>query len=184
MRDIHVVSGEITPAADDASARLDAAQIDAAFLDGELEDLQANATAAQNALEELTALNSYLQEQVGAARAPDLAALTAEIRAIHSVLTEQLGRRGVGVAAGAEGGAVAQTGAAAAVGDIRSRDDVVRVLDRVCDYFQKHEPSSPVPLLLRRAKRLVSKDFMDIIYDLTPDGVSQAKLIGGLDKED
>jgi type VI secretion system protein ImpA len=41
-----------------------------------------------------------------------------------------------------------------------------------------------VPLLLRRAKGLVAKDFMEILNDLTPDGVSQAKLIGGLAKDD
>ena len=55
----------------------------------------------------------------------------------------------------------------------------MRVLDKACDYFERHEPSSPVPLLLRRAKRLVSKDFMEILRDLAPDGVSQAENIGG-----
>jgi type VI secretion system protein ImpA len=37
-----------------------------------------------------------------------------------------------------------------------------------------------VPLLLRRAQRLVAKDFMAILRDLTPDGVQQARLIGGI----
>jgi type VI secretion system protein ImpA len=39
-----------------------------------------------------------------------------------------------------------------------------------------------VPLLLQRAKRLVSKDFMDIIRDLTPAGVAEAELIAGTEK--
>ena len=33
------------------------------------------------------------------------------------------------------------------------------------------EPSSPVPLLLQRAKRLFAKDFLEILRDLTPGGV-------------
>jgi len=74
-------------------------------------------------------------------------------------------------------------GGGAGVGEIRSREDVVRVLDRLSEYFRKNEPSSPVPLLLQRAKRLVSKDFMEILRDLTPDGVSQAEKLGGVDNE-
>jgi type VI secretion system protein ImpA len=38
--------------------------------------------------------------------------------------------------------------------------------------------------LLQRAKRLVAKDFMEILRDLTPDGVSQAEAIGGVRNED
>jgi type VI secretion system protein ImpA len=40
-----------------------------------------------------------------------------------------------------------------------------------------------VPLLLQRAKRLVSKDFLEIIRDLTPSGVAEAELIGGVEKK-
>jgi type VI secretion system protein ImpA len=184
LRDIRIASGEITRPADER-ASLEPAHIEAAFLDGELADLQVNAEAARSALEEIGALNAYLQEQIGAVSAPDLSALTAELRAVHSVLSEQLSRRGVGAADGnAAAGGAASTQSGARIGDIKSRDDVIRILDRICDYFQKNEPSSPVPLLLKRAKRLVSKDFMDILHDLTPDAVSQAKLIGGLDKDD
>ncbi len=66
-----------------------------------------------------------------------------------------------------------------ATGELRSRDDVIRTLDRVCAYFRAHEPSSPVPLLLERAKHLVSKDFMEIVRNLAPDGVGQVETIRG-----
>jgi type VI secretion system protein ImpA len=68
-------------------------------------------------------------------------------------------------------------------GRITSRDDVVRMLDRICEYYERNEPSSPVPLLLRRAKRLVSKDFMEIMRELVPDGVAQAEKIRGTDSD-
>ena len=62
---------------------------------------------------------------------------------------------------------------------------MIRALERISDYFRQHEPSSPVPLLLDRAKRLVAKDFVEILRDLTPTGVAEALLIGGIqDNED
>ena len=36
-----------------------------------------------------------------------------------------------------------------------------------------------MPVLMRRAARLVNKGFMDIIADLTPSGVSEAQLLAG-----
>jgi type VI secretion system protein ImpA len=67
-------------------------------------------------------------------------------------------------------------------GSIRNRTDVIATLDRICEYYARAEPSSPIPLLLQRAKRLVNMDFMGIVRDLTPSGVSEAEIIGGIDK--
>jgi type VI secretion system protein ImpA len=86
-----------------------------------------------------------------------------------------------------DSGEAAQTSAAsgsdpvrpAASGEIQSREDVVRMLDRITEYYNKNEPSSPVPLLLQRAKRLVSADFMSIIKDIASDGAQQADLLLG-----
>jgi len=64
-------------------------------------------------------------------------------------------------------------------GSIQSRDDVIRALGLICDYYRNHEPSSPVPLILQRAERLVNKDFMEIVTDLTPDAVTQLQVITG-----
>ena len=69
------------------------------------------------------------------------------------------------------------------LGGIQSNEDVLRALDMVCEYFERHEPSSPVALLVRRAKRLVSKSFMEIMRDVAPDGVRQAKTILGVEDE-
>jgi type VI secretion system protein ImpA len=52
-------------------------------------------------------------------------------------------------------------------------------LDKLCDYFDRNEPSSPVPILLRRAKRLINKSFMDIVRDMASNGVSQVELLRG-----
>lgn len=68
-------------------------------------------------------------------------------------------------------------------GEPRSREDVVRALDAICAYYARSEPSSPVPLLLERCKRLVAMSFLDIVKDLVPDGLSTIQTIAGKSKE-
>jgi type VI secretion system protein ImpA len=55
----------------------------------------------------------------------------------------------------------------------------LRLLDLACQYYRRHEPSSPLPLLVERAQRLAEKNFLDILRDLAPDGVMQAQTIIG-----
>lgn len=64
-------------------------------------------------------------------------------------------------------------------GAINNRADVVRVIDKICEYYATHEPSSPIPLILRRAQRLVPKSFAEILEDIAPDGVAQLQMISG-----
>ena len=176
LKDIEIATGQA--AAPAGTEPPDLAAIDGAFLDCDLEALQATADAVARSLEHTAAIDASLManEQVGPTQEPDLAALPEVLEAARQVLAEQLARRGVGVAPGAED----HTGAPQPVaGEVNSREDVIRVLDKACDYFSRQEPSSPVPLLLRRAKRLISKDFMDIIQDIAPDGINQIKTIAG-----
>jgi type VI secretion system protein ImpA len=67
-----------------------------------------------------------------------------------------------------------------AAGAITSRQDAIRALDAVAEFFRRHEPSSPVPLFVDRAKRLVSKDFLEVLADVAPDGLPAARTAGGL----
>jgi type VI secretion system protein ImpA len=71
------------------------------------------------------------------------------------------------------------TAAARATGAIASRDDAIRALDRVCEWIERNEPSNPAPLLIRRSQRLMSKNFIDIIRDLVPDGLNQIEKLAG-----
>jgi len=68
---------------------------------------------------------------------------------------------------------------AASLTAVTTRADAVRLLDLVLDYYRRYEPSSPLPLLLERAKRLADKNFIDILRDLAPDSVTQAQLVTG-----
>ena len=73
---------------------------------------------------------------------------------------------------------------AAAPGAINSPTDVANTLDRIIAYYQREEPSSPLPLLLERAKRLVGADFLTIVNDMAPRGLENVQLIGGLEDDD
>ena len=187
-RDVAVASGELSPG--NGAEAPDPAAIDAAFQDCDPEDLGAAAAASSLAREHATAIDELLTDKVGSTAAPDLDPLQSQLRSIDRVLGQKLAQRG-----GGDGGAPAeegempqgesgpsvQGGASAGTGPVASRDDVVRALDRICDYYARQEPSSPIPLLLRRARRLVNKDFIEIMRDIAPDGLSQAEQVTGAD---
>jgi type VI secretion system protein ImpA len=105
--------------------------------------------------------------------------LSAQLAKADRVLRAQLATRqpaGDGVdAAELDGG-----GGVQAVGRIRSREDAIRALDAVAEFFRRNEPSSPVPMFIERAKRLVSKSFLEVLADIAPDGLAQARVIGGV----
>jgi type VI secretion system protein ImpA len=132
------------------------------------------------------AIDGILGAKIGAAQAPDLKAL----RTLTQCLA-QTGRaaRGDSAAMADANGSASAGGASGAhasgvpgvPGTIASRDDALRALDRVCEWIERHEPTNPAPLLIRRAKRLMTKSFLDIIRDLAPDGLSQVERIAGVD---
>lgn len=64
-------------------------------------------------------------------------------------------------------------------GAINGRDDVLRALDELCEYYRAHEPASPVPLLLQRCRRLVGLDFMATLRELAPEALAKVSLISG-----
>lgn len=60
-------------------------------------------------------------------------------------------------------------------GVVRNRDDVARTLDLVIDYYRRSEPTSPVPMLLERAKAWVALDFMTVLQDIAPGALDDAR---------
>jgi type VI secretion system protein ImpA len=99
---------------------------------------------------------------------------------MNRVLRAQLALR-----AGSNGGATTSEAADAqagtvAIGNIKSRQDAIRALDAVAEYFRRNEPSSPIPLIVDRAKRLVAKDFLEVLADIAPDALGVARAAGGL----
>jgi type VI secretion system protein ImpA len=62
-----------------------------------------------------------------------------------------------------------------------NRQDVVSLLELICHWFAKHEPSHPAPYFFRRGLRLMDVDFMVLMQDMFPDTVSQFEKLAGLE---
>ena len=192
LRDVQLATGEVV--APEGTAMPDAASVDGAFMEGDPEDLLGIAAAVARAIERVRVIETLVTEQVGVGDAVDLSALPDLLREVQRVLSERLAQRGIGsgtqeepAEAGEEAPVSGETPPVAArqtpPGEIGTREEAIRSLDRVCAYFERYEPSSPVPVLLQRAKRLVSKSFLEIIRDLAPDGLSQVEMFRGVDKD-
>ncbi len=160
--------------------------IEGAFraMDPELRD--GLAADVRQGVDDVAGIESAFRERVGAEQAPDLSRLREGLQRISHVLGQYAGEGGMDdsqPAAEAEsaGSASAASPAAALPGEIRSRQDAIAAMDRISAYFRAHEPSSPVPLLMSRAKRLVDMDFLDILEDVAPDAVDQVRKLGGVE---
>jgi len=144
-------------------------------------DTQALLAAMAACHEHVRGIEAIIGAKVGASRGPDLKLL----RSVTDCLARAARAAGGESPASAPGDA-ASPGAQArggVPGSIGTRDDALNALDRVCEWIERHEPTNPAPLLIRRAKRLMTKNFMDIIRDLAPDGLSQVEHIAGKDSE-
>jgi type VI secretion system protein ImpA len=191
LRQYRIVTGAIKPTTDGQPApdlTQERAKLDGAFQSADIAVLQTDAQAAASAAEHLDAIEKMLLDRAGGT--PEgLSALRADVKELNAVFTGQLSRRGAAPLMERPGGPGPgpepdKPQPPAVSGEIRSRADVLRTLDALCDYYARNEPSSPVPMLLTRAKRLVDKSFMDIIRDLAPAGLAEAEVIGGVEKKE
>lgn len=185
IRDIEIATGTLTPA-EGESPTVDQGQLSALITATSTEDLAARHAQLESLIQSLKSVDRMMRDQGGSDAAPDFDPLLGPVARTAKLFAEQLATRapvGAAVAGDAGGNGAAAQGAARAVGDIRSRDDALRTLDAVAAYFRANEPSSPVPLFVERAKRLVSKDFLAVLEDIVPDALAQAKAAGGVRDE-
>jgi type VI secretion system protein ImpA len=184
LRDLAIASGELPPlpGVDPPSA----SAVDGAFTECPIPALQATAESLRSSMASLAAIEAFVGDKVGASNGPNFAKLTEVLRAADKILVARLTRRGVategaGDGAGDGSGDGSPGGGPSLTGEINTREDVILALDKICLYYQRVEPSSPIPLLLQRSKRLVSANFMDIVRDLAPDGLAQIENLRGKD---
>lgn len=184
LRDIQIAEGEVTAGEDEAAP--DSASVTAAFKDTDADVLEGIVAAAQSASDDIKAISDIFDDKTPG-QGPDLDGLLKILRSITVKLSEYGGVGSVEEEEAADEAGDAAPAAAASgggVGGINSPNDVVNALDRIMDYYKRCEPSSPLPILLDRAKRLVNADFVTIIKDMAPSGVENVNLIGGLEDED
>lgn len=187
VRQIEIVAGKLTARAGEtvpSQSQVDQQLTAVIGADPQLPTLTADAVAAARALARL------LDDKVGSDRSTDLKPLIATLVAVDLMVTKvaaalagvgSVGHDESGAAGDAPGGAGPAINAAS--GSIRSRGDVVVLLDRICEFLERTEPSNPAPLLLQRAKRVMGMNFFEIMNDMAAGGLEQVRTIAGVSGE-
>lgn len=161
-----------------------AGQIKAAFRDTNAEEIEGAGRAIGDAIQLARDIDTVLTGTVGAGRAPDMGALMAVLTEVQKSLEPYMskipGQPGDVQSESSNDDSAPSAEAVSANGAIRSRQDVVRILGQICDYYARTEPSSPLPLFLRRAQRLAEMDFLQIVDELTPAMRAQLEPIVGV----
>ncbi|KZN17407.1 MULTISPECIES: type VI secretion system protein TssA [Pseudomonas] len=171
---------------------LGAEQLAGAFLDSDPEQLEITRAALQEARSVAEAIEQQVSEHIGSAQGVDLGPLKQPLKMALQILGQfapQSGDSPLPDTLGEDSTAPVEYATAPSAprstgtGEINNRDDVLRSLDRILAYYTRHEPSSPLPVLLNRAKNLVHADFAAIVRNLIPDGMSQFENLRGPDSE-
>ncbi|MDQ2065688.1 type VI secretion system ImpA family N-terminal domain-containing protein [Xinfangfangia sp. CPCC 101601] len=65
-------------------------------------------------------------------------------------------------------------------GQVNSRRDVERMLDLIIDFYERTEPSSPLPHLARRMRKMVAMNFMQLMEEIAPSGLKEFRSVAGV----
>ena len=191
LRGIAVADGEMTPPADMDNVP-DQAAVAAAFQDTDEDDLREISAAVAQSLANVEAISAAFDEHTPG-QGPDLDPLLKNLRTANSRISGALGEPAMAPDGSVEGEEDAGDGAAAGgapaaapavPGAINNQNDVHNAIDRIVAYYERTEPSSPVPMLLLRAKKLVGADFMTVVQNISPGGMEMVRLVGGIQSDD
>ncbi len=194
LREIEIAVGEV-PAPENPNSTValpDQATVNGAFEEMPLEVLTEKVQALGASIEHVKAIDQFLTKACGAGKVISFDDLSKTLAVCQRHTSAALSRRQGGAVVAAEasadgGGATmpagdtAVPGGSGVTGEIRSKADIIKAMDKICSYYEKYEPSSPIPLLLRRVQRLVNKSFLEIIKDLTPGTLSTIEQLAGID---
>jgi type VI secretion system protein ImpA len=185
IRDIEIATGQIA-ATEGESATMDEAQVNALLAASSVEELQALSGQLGDAVRSLKSIEESMRSRGGAQAAPEFDGLATPLartlKRVDDHLASRLPAQGTAANGSTDSAAAhaGEAGGAVAIGGIRSRDDATRALDAIAAFFRTNEPSSPIPLLLERAKRLVAKDFLEVLAELAPEALAPARAASGV----
>ena len=185
-RDIDIANGRVV-GTDEEKERCNSNLIRGAFTETDAEQLVATDASMTEIVSLADSLDSKLSDLIGS-DAPSFGGLKNTVVACQGVFREYAGSKLDAVAdpvaavessdsqeASDVGGVVApatagsvQTTVTVTSSVYANRDKVAEAFDSVMRFYQKFEPSSPVPILLYRAREMVYKNFFDILRELAP----------------
>jgi type VI secretion system protein ImpA len=178
LRHVAIAAGQQAPGEEDAGSAPTEALINGAFAAAPPEDLVQRVASIDSGLTALKAVESAMVAKQGVQAAPDTGPLSEVLVRMREIVAKHVPDPAMegGVAAAVEGG----TQAGGVPGQIRSREDAMRSLDAVAEFFRRCEPSSPVPMFVERAKGLISRNFLEVLAELAPDSLAEVKRVGGV----
>lgn len=142
-------------------------------------------TQCNDALALTRQLIALLNDKLGSGVAPDLRPLDTLAKGIVSLLPPEPSAEEEG--ADEEGGEGAGEGGSgkrrSLSGAVTSREEAIRAIDMVCEYLERAEPTNPAPLFLRRARQLVSHNFLQLMKVLAPDALAEVARVVGVDPD-
>jgi type VI secretion system protein ImpA len=151
----------------------DMTKVSAMIRDAGVDKLAAQQALLQQALETTQAIDQFLGNTLGTGNSISFGTLESTLKEIISGVAPFLGGSGSTTAtadgAATVGGGAGEAGTSGSIsvsGSIRSREDVVRALNAICEFYDQVEPSSPVPYLLRRAQKLAMMNFVEAVQEL------------------
>lgn len=138
----------------------------------------------ETALASLEQIRASMASRLSADMGLDLKVLSSMLNGVAAVLPER-----IDIADETEGSDILQVDSpklpqarhSTGVHSIENRQDAVRAIELVCVYLERNEPTNPAQLLLRRASRVIDKNFLQLVRDLAPDAVKDVARILGVD---
>lgn len=135
--------------------------------------------ALGEALEAIRGIDTFLTNTLGAGGTISFEDITRLLAEMQKALVPFLPASEAPAEATSETGASTESGDGASApsapaqagfvisGSIRSREGVLQALEAVCDYYRQVEPGSPVPFIIRRAQKMVTMNFVEVMQELS-----------------
>jgi type VI secretion system protein ImpA len=193
-REVEIALGVLDPR--DGEAPYTTAHLEQ-MLSAAVEENAALRSFPQRAVDELEKITGLMNERVGYAAAPDLGSLNRLLSGLAGMMPgEASASSDVSYDEGvADAGDTVSSGDAPAAprrvargaglaGSVDSREDALRAIDMVCAYLDRTEPTNPAQFFLRRARKLVDKNFLELVRELAPESLDQVARVMGVSAEE
>lgn len=193
VRDVELALDRLTPKPDEDPPSL--AHVRGVLTDPDLAEPGAQLrTALTDAQDQLKELQRLMQDRFGFERSVDLKPIRGMLDAVLGLLPEAFEGGAAGQTEGSADDGAGPAGDAApdtprgrraggGAWSVESREDALKAIALVCSYLERHEPTNPAQLLLRRAERLIDKNFLQLVRDLAPDAINEVARIMGVDPD-
>jgi type VI secretion system protein ImpA len=178
LRDLEIMLGRITPP--EGMQVPTRGLMEAAWRAGDQEANAARRAGVDAALAGCNELIKLFREKTN--DAPSVDSLRQSLKRIKDFYDE-VADDGQASEADAEPGAPTVGGSGGggkSGGALASRADAVRLLEQVALFVRKTEPSSPAPMFIDRAVKLLQADFATIIRELLPESKERVEMLGGV----